>query len=69
MKKFEKMIFHQDTAYQEKLSEELANSKAPFYTPISPNLLYGWKRLSIISIFNEKIFFRYLMEVNWYDCR
>ena len=36
MKKFETMICHQDKAYQEKLGEELVDSKAPFYTPISP---------------------------------
>ena len=43
MKKFETMICHQDKAVQEKLGEELVDSKAPFYTPISPEPLYGGK--------------------------
>ena len=43
MKKFETMVCHQDKAVQEKLGEELVDSKAPFYTPISPEPLYGGK--------------------------
>ena len=43
MKKFEKMICNKDTAIQEKLGEELVDSKAPFFTPASPEPLYGGK--------------------------
>ena len=54
MKKFEIMIDHQDTTYQEKLGEELVDSKAPFYTPISPEPLYGGKGyLSVIYLMRK----------------
>ena len=54
MKKFETMIWHQDTAYQEKLGEELVDSKAPFYTPISPEPLYGGKGyLSVVYLMRK----------------
>ena len=39
MKKFETMINTAD----EKLAEELVDSNAPFYTPASPEPLYGGK--------------------------
>ncbi len=39
MKKFETMINNAD----EKLAEELVDSNAPFYTPASPEPLYGGK--------------------------
>ena len=54
MKKFETMICHQDTSYQEKLGEELVDSKAPFYTPISPEPLYGGKGyLSVVYLMRK----------------
>ena len=43
MKKFETMICHQDTKVQEKLGEELVDSKASLYAPIFPEPLYGGK--------------------------
>ena len=61
MKKFEIMIDHQDTTYQEKLGEELVDSKAPFYTPISPEPLYGGKGyLSIVYLMRKSF-----SDVNW----
>ena len=46
MKKFETMI---NTA-NEKLAEELVDSNAPFYTPASPEPLYGGKGyLSVVQ--------------------
>ena len=39
-----------DTAYQEQLGEELVDSKAPFYTPISPEPLYGEKDIYLLFI-------------------
>ena len=54
MKKFETMICHQDTSVQEKLAEELVDSKAPFYTPISPEPLYGGKGyLSVVYLMRK----------------
>ena len=54
MKKFETMIYHQDTSVQEKLAEELVDSKAPFYTPISPDPLYGGKGyLSVVYLMRK----------------
>lgn len=61
MKKFEIMIDHQDTTYQEKLGEELVDSKAPFYTPISPEPLYGGKGyLSVVYLMRKSF-----SDVNW----
>ena len=54
MKKFETMICHQDTTYQEKLGEELVDSSAPFFTPISPEPLYGGKGyLSVVYLMRK----------------
>ena len=54
MKKFETMICHQDTAYQEKLGEELVDPKAPFFTPVSPEPLYGGKGyLSVVYLMRK----------------
>ena len=54
MKKFETMICHKDQVYQEKLSEELIDSKASFNTPISPNPLYGGKGyLSVVFLLRK----------------
>ena len=54
MKKFETMICHQDTEYQEKLGEELVDPKAPFFTPISPEPLYGGKGyLSVVYLMRK----------------
>jgi predicted ester cyclase len=54
MKKFETMICHKDQAYQEKLSEELIDSKASFDTPVSPKPLYGGKGyLSVVYLMRK----------------
>ena len=55
------MINHQDTAYEEKLGEELVDSTAPFYTPISPNPLYGGKGyLSVVYLMRKSF-----SDVHW----
>jgi len=43
MKEFEEMICCQDTKRQEELSEILVDPEAPFFTPASPEPLYGGK--------------------------
>lgn len=53
MKKFEKCINTMD----EKLAEELIDSKAEFRTPASPNILYGGKGyLSLVEFLRKNIF-------------
>jgi len=43
MKEFEEMISSPDTKHQEELGEKLVDSEAPFFTPASPEPLYGGK--------------------------
>ena len=57
MKLFEKCINTAD----EKLAEELIDSKASFLTPASPNLLYGGKGYLSVVYFMRKGF----SDVNW----
>ena len=57
MKLFEKCINIAD----EKLAEELIDSKASFLTPASPNLLYGGKGYLSVVYFMSKGF----SDVNW----
>ena len=61
MKKFETMICHQDKTVQEKLWEELVDSIDPFYTPISPEPLYGGKRYLSLAYMLRKSF----SDVQW----
>ena len=58
IKKFETMINTAD----EKLSEELVDSNAPFYTPASPDPLYGGKGYLSVVHFMRKGF----SDVQWH---